>query len=172
MDSDTGLPRQQHTTQKKLSSFKTLKPLAILIIILLIVLVVGTGGYLLGVRANQNASQDTQRVSFQISPPIKAQSFVSALSPSSTETISTPTFAIPALKMKIYRNERLGFEIKHSDFYQIVNETSDSVFLDKRLLMVLLFISLYQLTKSQIINLISLANTVMEMKLINKPFPV
>ena len=112
MNSDTELPRQQHTAQKKLiSSFKTLKPLEVLIIILLIVLVAGTGGYLLGIRANQNAPQDAQRVSFHPSPTITIQS--STFTSSLRSTPSTET-----AHWKTYKNEQLEISFRYPNAWE------------------------------------------------------
>jgi hypothetical protein len=60
MTRDTDLPHQQpDSLQKPPRSFKSLKPLALIAAVLLIALVSGTGGYLLGIRSNQNMSQNT-----------------------------------------------------------------------------------------------------------------
>jgi hypothetical protein len=75
----------------------------------IIALAAGTSGYLLGIRTNQNASQSTQRVSFQPSPTIPAQSSISTSSPISTQAITTPAF-------KTYRNVRVGFEMKYPGY--------------------------------------------------------
>jgi hypothetical protein len=40
---------------------------------------------------------------------------------------ATPTFALPTLKMKLYRNERLGFEFKYVEGYEVMEETTNMV---------------------------------------------
>jgi hypothetical protein len=82
--------------------------------------VTGASGYLLGIRTNQNIPQSTQRVTFQPSPTIAIQPSVSTPSPSPTQ--ATP---IPTLSMKIYRNERLGFEFKYPEYYELIGETTN-----------------------------------------------
>jgi hypothetical protein len=84
--------------------------------------VTGASGYLLGIRTNQNIPQSTQRVTFQPSPTIAIQPSVSTPSPSPTQ--ATP---IPTLSMKIYRNERLGFEFKYFEGYAVMEETTNGV---------------------------------------------
>jgi hypothetical protein len=56
---DDVLPQPQPAQQKPTSSFKFLKPLTLLVAALLIALVAGTGGYLLGSRTSQPATQES-----------------------------------------------------------------------------------------------------------------
>jgi hypothetical protein len=119
MSSENDLPYQPHPIQQKpADSFKLLKPLALFTTILLITLMAGTGGYLLGRRTSQTAPQSTQRVSFQPSSTITAQFSVSTPLPIPTQAITSPTW-------RIYRNERLGFEFKYPEYYELIGETTN-----------------------------------------------
>jgi hypothetical protein len=94
--------------------------------VLLIVLVAGTGGYLLLMRANQNAPQNTQVIPFQPSPTLlvqfqrSLQATWSAPVPTSTQISVTPIY-------KLYRNERLGFEFNYLEGFELMEETADKV---------------------------------------------
>jgi hypothetical protein len=138
MNTDNDFLHQPHPTQQKLtSSFKPLKPLALFVAVLLIALTAGTGGYLLGIRTNQNASQSTQRVSFQ---PLPTHAWSAPL-PTSTQVGDLPqtegcrpghwcdpSNRLPATPAwKIYRNERLGFEFKYDEGIYAMEETVDKV---------------------------------------------
>ena len=41
--------------------------------------------------------------------------------------MSTTTFAFPTSNMKVYRNERLGFEFKYLEGYEVIEETTSGV---------------------------------------------
>jgi hypothetical protein len=73
-------------------------------------------------RTNHNVPQSDRRVSFHPSPTIIAQSTVSTPTPNPRQAMATPT-----LKIKIYRNERLGFELKHLELYKVMEETASGV---------------------------------------------
>jgi hypothetical protein len=82
MSTDNDLPHLSDTLQQQPPrSFKPLKPHALLAAGLLIALVAGVGGYLLGIRANQNAPQSAPKVSFRPSPTGAAQTSMFAPSP-------------------------------------------------------------------------------------------
>jgi hypothetical protein len=122
MNSDTELLRRPHPAkQKLLSSFKTLKPLAILIIILLIVIIAGTGGYLLGIRTHQEAPQSTQRAYIQPSPTSIVQPTAFPSSLSSAQTMVTMSWE----EWKMYTNEALGLSFNYPKDWE-VKSSSDN----------------------------------------------
>jgi hypothetical protein len=116
MQDDESIPEQTSSVTAVNSSNWRRTAIAIVIT----AFVAGTSGYLLGIRTNQNVSQSTQIVSFQPSPTITAQSTASTPSPSTTQAVPTPSF-------KIYRNERLGFEFKYLEGYEVMQETTNRV---------------------------------------------
>src|SRR5207248_9518020 len=84
--------RPEQTSRVTAVNSSTWRRTAIAIVIT--ALITGTGGYLLGIKTNQNAPQTTQRVSFQPLPTITAQPFISAPSPGSPQTTATPPLKI------------------------------------------------------------------------------
>jgi hypothetical protein len=125
MISDRDLPHQQDTVQQQPPrSFKSLKLLVLLAAVLIAILIVGIGWYLLGTRTNQNVSQSTQVIPFQPTLPAHFQRSLQATwfapVPTSTQAGPTPIF-------KLYRNERLGFELHHEKGFEAMEETVDKV---------------------------------------------
>jgi hypothetical protein len=118
MSIDDGLHQPQLNQEKPISSFKLLKPPVVLISIFLIALMMGA----IGIIIHQNTLFSDERASLQPLPTIMIQSSMPTLSPSSQHAT-----AYPSSNMKIYRNERLGFEFRYPEFYEVMEEATNRV---------------------------------------------
>jgi hypothetical protein len=110
MESAEPAPSQNRSTMLTVSfRWKTVVP-----VIVLTALIAGSAGYLLGTK--QSTIQHSRKASLQ---------------PSGADTSPTLTL-IPTSCLQVYRNEKLGFEFKYSNFYNISNETSESISLGQK----------------------------------------
>jgi hypothetical protein len=105
-NSDDASSEPHPAQQKSTTSFKSLKPLAIIVAVLLIALIAGTSGYLLGLRTNQNTSQSTQRVFLQPSPTTTLQFSIPTPSLSPTQPMVT-------MNGKTYIDTDYGFKANY-----------------------------------------------------------
>lgn len=98
MNNDNDSLHQANSRQQTSRSFKSVKQFILISAFLLTALVAGTGGYLLGIRTNQNAPLSDQSISLQPSPIIKTQPDLTT-TPSSTpfpsiSPVPTPSEAV------------------------------------------------------------------------------
>lgn len=117
MNRDNDLLHQLHSIQQKpTSSFKSLKPLALLAVVFFIAVVAGAGGYWLGIKTGQKSEIISQPVLIATTTPTTTVTATATPTVSLTTVPVLPT-QIPALtaNWKTYINAQWGLSFKYPE---------------------------------------------------------